>query len=617
MASTKPGAIHGANQAFYENISKPAVGAAVDMTLGLGDLAQMGARYLGNRAGFDAGEFTPAAPRVREALGVEGYDPYALGSIATQVLPFAAAGRTAVSAPTVARQFDTMFPNLGRESGAYVGGETAAATAREVMPGSTAAELLAGVAGGMGGGFGGSALDAPTMSRIDAPTGDEPPAGSAASMLDEGAGPDLVVVNPDAKGHALPSLLLVEGTGEKAVNPVTQEFTPQNKAQNFVNIDAVEAQNPAALMSRENWLKAEEQAFGGDYLPAPPETAIKYAQEPETLAATLGRLSPDMKKSVDEGLSYVSEIKNLYNSRIAPPAMTGRLFLWGILSRGVGPAPQEGAFLDLLNNATPFIDKAVKGQFTEADIDAWKQMVKRSLPEGSPGKSSTMNSNAAGNLLYQLGRSIDGNPPPVIKLHEILSDPLRTGREFRREFFKLTQSPGIDNKVVSFIGLAAGKPDMLVMDRIQSRNLWDDGRYGGKNIYDGINKGGLNGILGGPRGVMVTEMMEDGLSDSVQRAYAMIGRPEDASLSRMHWETWLIGSSKPVSHSTLQAVRSGEAIGQSVTEGKRNTYSSNMTYRQTINGPIVEYPLSTGEIVRMTPTRQKEFEKFIGNEKMR
>jgi hypothetical protein len=177
------GAGSAVNRAFYENISKPAVGAAVDMTVGLGDLAQMGARYLGDRAGMDTGEFTPAAPRVREALGVEGYDPYAIGSIATQILPFAAAGRTAASAPTAARQLETMFPNLGRETGAYVGGETAAATAREVMPGSTAAELLAGVAGGMGGGFGGSALDAPAMSRIDAPTGDEPPPGSAAAML--------------------------------------------------------------------------------------------------------------------------------------------------------------------------------------------------------------------------------------------------------------------------------------------------------------------------------------------------------------------------------------------------------------------------------------------------
>jgi hypothetical protein len=183
MLDRLKGAGSAVNRAVYENISKPAVGAAVDMTVGLGDLAQMGARYLGDRVGMDTGEFTPAAPRVREALGVEGYDPYAIGSIATQILPFAAAGRTAVSAPTAARQLETMFPNLGRETGAYAGGETAAATAREVMPGSTAAELLAGVAGGMGGGFGGSALDPPSMSRIDAPTGDEPPPGSAAAML--------------------------------------------------------------------------------------------------------------------------------------------------------------------------------------------------------------------------------------------------------------------------------------------------------------------------------------------------------------------------------------------------------------------------------------------------
>ncbi len=182
MLDRLKGAGSAVNRAFYENISKPAVGAAVDMTVGLGDLAQMGARYLGERAGMDTGEFTPAAPRVRETLGVEGYDPYAIGSIATQILPFAAAGRTAVSAPTAARQLETMFPNLGRETGAYVGGETAAATAREVMPGSTAAELLAGVAGSIGGG---SALDAPAMSRIDAPTGDEPPPGSATAMLDE------------------------------------------------------------------------------------------------------------------------------------------------------------------------------------------------------------------------------------------------------------------------------------------------------------------------------------------------------------------------------------------------------------------------------------------------
>jgi hypothetical protein len=153
------------------------------------------------------------------------------------------------------------------------------------------------------------------------------------------------------------------------------------------------------------------------------------------------------------------------------------------------------------------------------------------------------------------------------------------------------------------------------MDRIQSRHLWDDGRYDGKNIYDGIDKGGLSNIVAGPRGLMITEMLENGLADTVKEAYRLLGRPKDASLSRMHWESWLIEGNQPVSHSTLESVRSGNAIGGSVTEGKPGTFSSGVTYRQTVNGSIQEYPLSNGGIVRMTPERQKEFEKFIKNPK--
>ena len=32
----------------------------------------------------------------------------------------------------------------------------------------------------------------------------------------------------------------------------------------------------------------------------------------------------------------------------------------------------------------------------------------------------------------------------------------------------------------------AGRDDVLVMDRIQGRHLWDDGRFEGANIYDGF-----------------------------------------------------------------------------------------------------------------------------------
>jgi hypothetical protein len=136
------------NQAFYENVSKPAVGAAVDMTVGLGDLGQMAARYLGNRAGLDAGEYAPAAPRVKAALGVDDYNPYSIGSVATQVLPFAA-GRQALGAG--ANTLRGMLPNLGRESAAYTGSELAAAGAREFAPDSPMTELAASVVGGMGG----------------------------------------------------------------------------------------------------------------------------------------------------------------------------------------------------------------------------------------------------------------------------------------------------------------------------------------------------------------------------------------------------------------------------------------------------------------------------------
>lgn len=415
-----------------------------------------------------------------------------------------------------------------------------------------------------------------------------------------------------AKGHGLPTELLVEGPAQKPTTPVVQTFTPKNTDKVLANINEVKAQNPEALQSTENWIKMEDEAFGGETVPVPPMQAIKFAQSPEALAAKLQQLTPELKAGVDEGFGYVQQIRDLYQTPAADPALTGRLFLWGILSRGAGPVQQEAAFIDIMENAQPYIDKATRGEFSEADLKSWEAMIEKSLPEGSPAKQVTMNANAAGKLLFALSKRPEGSDQPVLQtLHNILADPNATGRDFRTEFFRLTNKPGIDNKVVSFIGLVGGKDDMLVMDRIQSRNLWDDGRFEGRNIYDGINKSGLSKILGGPRGLLITESMEDGLRGPVAQAYEMIGRPEDASIGRMHWETWVIEGNQAVSHSTLESVRTGTQIGGAVTEGKPGTFSSGTTYRQTVNGPITEYPLSDGSFVRMTPTQQKAFEKFI------
>lgn len=159
LKNTLGSAASDVNRSFYENVSGPAVGSLVDMTVGLGDLAQMGARYLGNRMGYDAGEFTPVAPRVKQALGVDNYNPYTVGGVAANLLPFAR-GEQALSA--AATGLPRLFPNLGREAAAYGGSEAAAAGAREFMPDSPLVELAASAAGGVGG----SASRSPTVSNI-------------------------------------------------------------------------------------------------------------------------------------------------------------------------------------------------------------------------------------------------------------------------------------------------------------------------------------------------------------------------------------------------------------------------------------------------------------------
>jgi len=425
-----------------------------------------------------------------------------------------------------------------------------------------------------------------------------------------------------SRAHKVPHQLLVEGTGEKADLPVTQAFSPANKQANFQNIDAVHQTNPDALKTSDGWLTAMQRGLGGEFLITPPNQAIKYANDPQLMADKLSKLTPELKAGVDKGFKHVQGIRNLYQSGQATEEMTGGLFVWGILSRGAGPVQQEAAFLNIIEGARPFIKKAIDGSFDEKTLIKWQKTIGKygevnNLPEGSPSKSVTMNVNAAGKLLLELSGTAGNGQNKLKLLHELLSDKNVTGRELRRQFMEMTDKAGIDNKVVSFTALVAGRNDVLVMDRIQSRHLWDDGQFKGFNIYDGYRKGnttakeGLQGVMRGPRGLLVTELLEDGLRDNVAEAYKIAGRPGDASLGRFHWESWVIEGEQAVSHDTLASLKSGNPFGSSVTEGKRATISSGTTFIQTEKGMITEYPLSDGGSVNMSLTKQKEFESFI------
>lgn len=423
--------------------------------------------------------------------------------------------------------------------------------------------------------------------------------------------PTLPMAPDGTRAHQLPSQLLMRGTGAAPLVNMTQKYTPGNAEANNAAIQQILDQYPNAMLSEREWAEAMQASFGGDFIPVPPMVGLQYAQSPEKMAEKLRKLTPELKKGVDKGFEYVKKIRDVYNSGNASPRMTLKLFIWGILSRGAGPVQQEAAFIDIIDNAYPIIQKATRQPLTEDDIDVWMTTVSRSIPEGSPGKQVTMNVNAAANLVRAMSQLMPGSNQTVLgAVHDTMSDPNTNPADIRQFFLSNTQGAGIDNKVLSFILLVGGKDDVLVMDRIQGRHLWDDGRFGGANIYDGINgkqKAGLNGIFRGPYGILTTRILENGLRQNVSRAYELIGRPEDASLGRFHWETWVIEGEQVVSHDTLAAVFNDSSIGQSVTEGKTDTLSSGMTYRRGEVSTVVEYPLSNGDVVYMKPDRFKEF----------
>lgn len=410
--------------------------------------------------------------------------------------------------------------------------------------------------------------------------------------------------------HGLPDVLLEEGDGSKAVLPITQKYNRSNVAKNNAAIDTALASNPAGLKSEPGWLGFMQQTFGGEYLPKTPYVAVSYASDPKRIADKLSGLTPALKDGVDRGFKHVKALRSLYDSGLATPDMTADLFIWGILSRGAGPVQQEGAYIDVIDSAKPFVEKAIRGPLSDDDVALWESQVTGALQEASPGRQVTMNVNAAGRLMQAMSQTVPDTDKTVLQtVHDMMSDPAMSGPAIRRWFLSNTDAPGIDNKVVSFILLVSGRDDVLVMDRIQSRHLWDDGRFGGVNIYDGLGTdgGGLNKIMKGPRGLLVTESLENGLKDSVREAYAAIGRPEDGSLGRFHWESWVIEGEQVVDHSTLEAVSGRTPVGFSVTEGKMATFSSGSRYIRTEKGSIMEYPLSKGGFVYMKPTTFKDF----------
>ena len=143
------------------SVTRPVIAGVTDMTVGLGDLAQMGTKAAANKMGIETKPFIPVGENIKASVGADRVSPLNPIYMATQIAPFARA-----------KNLLSALPSAGRETGAYLAGETGAQVAATQFPDSIAAQLAGAVSGDMSARGILDSLDGRNVRRI---TGDEPP----------------------------------------------------------------------------------------------------------------------------------------------------------------------------------------------------------------------------------------------------------------------------------------------------------------------------------------------------------------------------------------------------------------------------------------------------------
>jgi hypothetical protein len=403
----------------------------------------------------------------------------------------------------------------------------------------------------------------------------------------------------------------------------------RNVDRQLAGIDEILAQMPEPQLTQESWAKSLAYAFKSNEVPVPPYAIINSLQSPDRLAAPLRTLTQGQIDDATAGFQNAAQFKQLYVSGQADPVTTGKLFLWSFLSRGVSPYVQEGLFIDAINGVEPFLRRAASGQFTEADLEeylAWASTV-ASKGTGQPGSGAMHNLNAFGkNFLTKMSRPGADGMTGLQKIHDMMANPDMTGPQIRREFARIGAGVGIDNKVVSFTLLVSGRDDVLVIDRVQLKNLWDDGRFGDRNLWDGRKQArmvrkadgteeeksvqiagtALSEITYGAKGILVYEMLERAIAAQIKEAYRLVGREQDASLGRFHWETWVAASEQEAGHGTIDAIlrqARGEPDamrGVTAKQGEYGMYDYGARYGTDESGGYFLYDDSKGGTYRFT-----------------
>ncbi len=405
------------------------------------------------------------------------------------------------------------------------------------------------------------------------------------------------------------------GTGKQSMIP--RKMTPGNFQATTIKLDELAQQFPDPLASDETYATMVATMQNVGEVSAPPRWMVEHANNIEQWADWFKGLTPDQIKAADEGLAVQKNFQDAYAAG-AGPELTGQLMLWSILSRMLSAFPHEGGYIDLAEAATPFIQKAAAGNWSDADTAAWLEMVPNAIPEGAPGKSATSNANDFGKVFLKKMAAVDENGVSALtRLHEMVADPTKSSAEIRRAYYGLASDTGIANKILSFALLVSGRNDVVVLDRIQINRMW----AGGDKVYDDIMK-----QFEGAQGLAQYEALERSLASKVGGMYEAAGRGDVGSVGRYHWESWVLSSGQIVAHPTLEGVvRAGAPDASAkipptastpVLEGRFHRKYYGVSYEKLPSGGNrLVYKTSTGDPYQFTKPQLDDMFKEAFNKK--
>jgi hypothetical protein len=170
-------------------VTQPVVAAATDMTVGLGDLAQMGTKAVANKMGIETKPFVPVGENIKASVGADDVSSLNPAYMATQILPIARLQKALAAGPAAYKELM-----------AYLGGEGGAKIAETQFPDSLAAQLAGAVTGDMSARGILDSLDGRNVRRI---TGDEPPIDDGPLLEGEPEGTVLGISDQSESGKML------------------------------------------------------------------------------------------------------------------------------------------------------------------------------------------------------------------------------------------------------------------------------------------------------------------------------------------------------------------------------------------------------------------------------